>query len=73
MTRRPCTARVRPRWETLRLAFDEIRSITIDGDRLSGVANRYEEGEVPFVVELKTGRHSGGWGGWEAYGATPII
>jgi hypothetical protein len=57
------------RWTTGRLAVDGIEHVVIDGDVIRGIADTYPEGSLPFEVDLATGRHTGGFPGWEALGA----
>lgn len=48
-------------WQTERLAIDGIRLDEVDNGRLAGVADPDDEEPHDFVVDLRTGRHEGGF------------
>jgi hypothetical protein len=48
-------------WESARLSWEGIRITTIEGDQLHGTGwNLLTDQEVPFSLDLHTGRHHGG-------------
>ncbi|HMF64965.1 MAG TPA: hypothetical protein VK608_12820 [Edaphobacter sp.] len=48
-------------WQTQRLSWEGIRITGVAGDTLSGMGwNLLTDKEVPFTVDLLTGRHEGG-------------
>ncbi|HEX4021969.1 MAG TPA: hypothetical protein VHX63_12560 [Acidobacteriaceae bacterium] len=50
-------------WETERLSWEGLRITDVEPDTLSGLGwDLMTDTEVPFTVELQTGRHSGGAG-----------
>jgi hypothetical protein len=50
-------------WETARLSWEGLRVAEIRGSRLEGFGWDFaSDAEVPFTVDLATGRHSGGAG-----------
>jgi len=50
-------------WTSERLSWDGITINEISGDKLSGLGwDAMADKEVPFVVDLKTGKHTGGAG-----------
>jgi len=48
-------------WHTQRLSWEGIRITSVEGDILHGTGwNMLTDKEVPFTVDLHTGRHQGG-------------
>lgn len=48
-------------WQTARLSWEGIRITGIEGDTLHGTGwNMLTDKDVPFTVDLRTGRHEGG-------------
>ena len=48
-------------WETVRLSWDGVRIISMEGDTLTGLGwDMRTDQELPFEVDLKTGQHRGG-------------
>jgi hypothetical protein len=48
-------------WRTGRIAVDGLRITGTEGDCLKGLVDSFEEGQVDFRIDLKTGKVEGGF------------